>query len=165
MKKIQADLLDFPEGINVIFHQANTEGVMGAGIAKQIRKRFPTAWENDKSFSLPFGEDRLGHFSYYELQQVREEGGRATLIDKKIIINLYGQMLNKDSVFGIATDYLALYAALSRACNWLEKRREEPVMGFPYGMGCGLGGGEWSIVEEIIERTTKNNSVYIVEKI
>lgn len=151
IKYIKGDLLDFPAGINVIFHQANTEAVMGAGIAKIIKQKYPSAYKSDREFPLALGESRLGHFSYHEF-------------DQKKIINLYGQMLRQKSVFGIATDYLALYAALARACNWLSTRGEGLTLGFPYGMGCGLGGGEWEIVEEIIRRSTKNHSVYIVRK-
>jgi len=161
IKNIQGDLLDFPNGIDVIFHQANTEGVMGAGIAKQIKQKFPYASVNDQQFALPFGRKRLGQFSFFEFMLAVEQTRQ---IREKIIINLYGQMLKENSVFGIPTDYLALYAALSRACNWLSKKHESCVLGFPYGMGCGLGGGDWEIVEEIIRRATKNHIVYIVEK-
>lgn len=45
----QGNLLD--SGCKVICHQVNCQGVMGSGIAKEIRNRFPTAYtEFRKSF-------------------------------------------------------------------------------------------------------------------
>ena len=152
MKAIEANLLDFPNGINMIFHQANTENVMGAGIAKQIRERYPEAYNLDRDYFVPKGKGRLGHYTQL---RVLENENDATY---KMVVNLYGQMLNEDSVFGIRTNYFALRDAL-RHClgnyNAFFSHYDKPICGFPYGMGCGLGGGDWKIVESIIKEALK----------
>ena len=150
MKTIEANLLDFPNGINTIFHQANTENVMGAGIAKQIRERYPEAYKVDRDYFVPKGKDRLGHYT-----QALVSGDDTAY---KMVANLYGQMLNENSIFGIRTNYFALRDAL-RDClgnyNAFFSHYDKPICGFPYGMGCGLGGGDWKIVESIIKEALK----------
>lgn len=85
MKTIEGNLLDFPNGINMIFHQANTENVMGAGIAQQIRKRYPQAYKADKDFFIPKGRERLGNHSVALVSRNSE--------DYKLVVNLYGQSI------------------------------------------------------------------------
>lgn len=156
MKTIEANLLDFPNGINTIFHQANTENVMGAGIAKQIRERYPEAYNVDRDYFVPKGKKRLGH--YTQLRVLENENDAMY----KMVVNLYGQMLNEDSVFGIRTNYFALRDAL-RHCldnhSTYFSHYRSPICGFPYGMGCGLGGGDWKIVESIIKETLEEFNV------
>ena len=44
---IDGNLLDFPNDIKFIAHSCNTRNIMGAGIAKQIKDRYPMAYESD----------------------------------------------------------------------------------------------------------------------
>lgn len=146
MQTIEGNLLDFPNGINMIFHQANTENVMGAGIASQIRKRYPQAHKADKDYFVPKGKERLGHYTQALVSGDSE--------DYKLVVNLYGQRLGEDSVWGIPTDYFALRDALRRCLDdhtTFSGYCDDAICGFPYGMGCGLGGGDWKIVESIIK--------------
>ena len=150
MKTIQGNLLDFPNGINMIFHQANTENIMGAGIAQQIRKRYPQAYKADKDLFIPKGRKRLGYYS-----QALVSGDSK---DYKLVVNLYGQRLGEDSIWGFPTNYFALRDALWHSLEDVASyagRYNEPICGFPFGMGCGLGGGDWKIVEYIIRETLK----------
>lgn len=152
MKTIEANLLDFPNGINTIFHQANTENVMGAGIAKQIRERYPEVYNVDRDYFVPKGEDRLGHYT-----QALVSGDDTAY---KMAVNLYGQMLHYYSVFGIRTNYFALRDALRDYLgnyNAYFSHYDKPVCGFPYGMGCGLGGGDFNIVRHIVEEAMEEH--------
>ena len=63
---IDGDLLDFPNQINTIAHSCNTQNVMGAGIAKSIKERYPEAFEADTKANLNL-ENSLGYFSYCKL--------------------------------------------------------------------------------------------------
>ena len=65
---IQGNLLDFPThcktdpdkyiGISAIAHSCNTRNIMGAGIAKQIKNRYPQAYEADtKAFNTEYDKD------------------------------------------------------------------------------------------------------------
>lgn len=142
LKVITGNLLTaFAEGkVNTIGHQCNCFSEMGAGIAKQIKLEFPGAYEADQTFTAS-PEDRLGKITYWA------EG------DKRIF-NLYGQFH-----YGVGvrqTDYDALKNAMKLMLKETEEAEQknssyQAIIGFPYMIGCGLAGGEWDIVEKIIE--------------
>lgn len=142
IKVIPGDLLAaLREGdVNVIGHQCNCFSEMSAGIARQIRQQFPGAYEADRELTLS-PQERLGKISYWR------ESDQA-------IFNLYGQYH-----YGVGqrqTDYDALRSALTLMLQEInEWEKEDPnyraKIGFPYMIGCGLAGGEWDVVEKIIE--------------
>ena len=82
---IDGNLLDFPNDINVIAHSCNTRNIMGAGIAKQIKDRYPEAYEADtKAYNFEYDENGqyvhwLGKFS------------KAQINDGRHIYNMYTQ--------------------------------------------------------------------------
>ena len=136
---IHGDLLDFPNQINTIAHSCNTQNAMGAGIAKSISERYPEAFEEDTKASLNL-ENSLGYFSYCKLKSD----------PNKRIINLYtqqefgtGRQVNYESFFN-SIDYLC------KAINSSPKAHEY-ILGFPFGISCGLAGGSWSIIKTMIE--------------
>lgn len=134
------------EKIVCIAHQCNALGVMGAGLAKQVKTRYPEA---------------------YNLYHARTSSGLAELgdsvmvkVDDKTngimyIANLIGQYgYGTDRV---QTDYSMLEIAINDMCWWLinsdSKAYKEGrmVIRFPYLMGCGLAGGDWDKVFSLIE--------------
>lgn len=128
------------ESVEVIGHQANCQNIFGAGIAKSIREMYPKAYHAD-TMAYKDGKAVLGSFSFCHLDgQIKK------------VFNLYGQTL-----YGTRkrqTNYNALYDSLEGMKNHLiecENNFPIPNVGFPYLMGCGLGGGDWRIVERLIE--------------
>jgi O-acetyl-ADP-ribose deacetylase (regulator of RNase III) len=126
--------------VEVIGHQANCQNTFGAGIAKSIKEMYPKAFYAD-TMACKDGTAVLGNYSF-----CRVENGPI-----KKIFNLYGQNL-----YGKGkrqTNYESLYNALEgmRTCIESEINLPSPSVGFPYLMGCGLGGGDWRIVERLIE--------------
>lgn len=142
MLVIKGDLLNFPMGINLIIHQANIDGAMKSGIAGAITKRYPEAAAADlKAYGE--GKAQLGHFSYHKY----EDTGR-------IIVNLYGQSIKFTSTAGIPTDYNAVIVGLERVRKWIDtfENSDDVIIGVPYLMGCGLGGGDWAVYSKIIDK-------------
>ena len=129
------------DDVQVIGHQANCHNVFGAGIAKSIREIYPKAFHAD-TMAYKDGKAVLGNYSFCYLDNA----------PFKKIFNLYGQHL-----YGKGkrqTNYDALYTALEGMKDYLTEYDEDvpvPDIGFPYLMGCGLGGGDWRIVERLIE--------------
>lgn len=129
---IQKDVLTVEEGI--IVHQVNMLGTMGAGLAKAVAQKFPIAYDEYKR-ALAAGEVDLGDAQFVFVR------------DKLIVCNLFGQK-------GIGggkrqTNYAALvkgFRSVASAAQYLSL----PVF-IPYRIGCGLGGGDWMLVEDIIE--------------
>ncbi len=65
------------------------------------------------------------------------------------------------------TNYEWLYQSLHSLFTDVSKLTGNIVLAFPKYLGCGLGGGDWRIVETIIltfaQDTAENVSVFIVE--
>jgi O-acetyl-ADP-ribose deacetylase (regulator of RNase III) len=118
----------------VLAHQANCRMVMGGGIAAKIRQKYPEAYEADLKFRPASPDKRLGLFSWVKTAP------------EKYIANVYGQL---DIGRGKQTSYDALSAGLSALERWTAKERVETVF-VPHGMGSGLAGGYWPVVNALI---------------
>ena len=135
IKEMCGDLLKQPN-IDIIAHQTNCMGIMGAGIAKQIKVQLLTAQEYDKyvNYCKQNGEDALGKTQLLEAP------------DGRIIANCFGE--NIPTGKGLDTDYNALMHSLARVRNYA--RAEHLKVGVPGLMGCGLAGGDWRIVRDVL---------------
>lgn len=118
----------------IILHQVNCQGVMGAGFAKQIKNKYPLCFtEYKKICKTKKSEELLGTIYIYEG-------------DKDIIINMFSQdKYGRDKRY---TDYIAMEKAIKK----LRKIYPSEIIIAPYKIGCGLAGGNWDIVKEILER-------------
>ena len=130
---VNGSIFDSPA--DILVHQVNCKGVMGAGLAKQFRVRYPEMYAMYRfncNTSKP--EDLLGKVLYYSAP------------DGKLIANIYAQ--NGFGSHGRHTDYEALKSCLSYVKETAE------INGFtvavPYNLGCGLGGGDWNEVYRIL---------------
>lgn len=132
---IQGDALDAlaAREIGVLGHQVNMLGTMGGGIAWQIANRWPTVIGPYK-LALRHGTLKLGIAQF-----VRVGEGQW-------IANLAGQ--NAHGVSRV-TNYVALAAALAQYAEFL--RDNDLRGGLPFGLGCGIGGGDWHVVSSLIE--------------
>ena len=63
LELINGNLLDFPNGINNIAHSCNCRMIMGGGIAKQIKERYPEAYQADVDF-ISDEYDHNGQFKH-----------------------------------------------------------------------------------------------------
>ena len=168
IETINGNLLDFPShhpddpndyiGINAIAHSCNTRNIMGAGIAKQIKNRYPEAYEADtKAYNTEYDQD--GQFVHWLSKFSKAEINSKFLPDGKgYIYNMYNQAnMGGDTRQVLYEDF---WRALKRVEQDLYKMNVEkheydpsapPVLGLPYGISCGLAGGNWGIIKAIIE--------------
>lgn len=132
------DLLEAKE--KVIIHGCNNCGVMGSGVAKQIRAKWPNVFEVYHLKYQVFGLE-LGSIIPVETQ------------DGKIVVNAITQ-----DGFGQDGQQYVKYDAIEKcfvAVNDKAKSWEVTEIAMPR-IGAGLGGGDWKMIEEIITRTAKN---------
>lgn len=129
---------------NIIIQQVNCQGAMNSGIAKQIRDRYPDVFTVYKEMCDAHKDNTselLGKVCY-------------CLTPEFMIINCFGQ--NHYGRGRRFTDYDALRKCFETvACNKAER------IGIPYKVGCGLGGGNWSIVYKMICDIFKDMDVKI----
>lgn len=131
---------------SVIMHQANCFKTMGAGIAKSIALMYPQAEQVDQDYkALP--KDRFGKFTC------------VTINNGPTIVNLYGQF---NFGRGKQTEYDKLENAINEFLIYaIENNINLSKVGVPYKMGCGLAGGDWEIVKEILVRQSDKHGVNI----
>ena len=144
---VQGNLLT--SDCNVIGHQTNCMGVMGSGIAPQINKVFPLACRIYFADKRP-PEEKLGTFLI----------GADTFVD---VMHLYGQLgYGREKVQTNYTAFTsALDGALEKIISGYKNTTRKIKIGLPYLIGCGLGGGDWSIVEKIISDASEKHTVDI----
>jgi O-acetyl-ADP-ribose deacetylase (regulator of RNase III) len=141
------NLLD--SNCDYICHQVNCQGVMGSGIAKQIRERWPEVYESYKELCTNHGAMTL----LGTIDIVGTKTGRD-------VINMFSQFY-----YGYNGNRFTSYDAFCRA---LEQIRDfikpNSTIGFPKNIGCGLGGGNWKVISALIEEILgKDYEVYIYE--
>lgn len=137
IKTVIGDILtpvDEPEKEMVLVcHQVNCMGVMGAGLAKQIKDKHPEVFDIYLEKCNAFGSYNLGDV---QLCSCLENGGY-------MVANIFAQEgYGKKGRF---TDYNALIKALSSL-----RQLDNTIIRIPYKMGCGLGGGDWETVMKLI---------------
>jgi len=136
---IEGNILDASGGI--ICHQVNCQRIMGAGLALQIARTWPHVREAYESKPVW----RLG-----DCQIVQAAEGI-------YVANLAGQF---DCGPGLQTDYEGLEQALTLAVDQADRVLDLPLL-LPYGMGCGLAGGDWDgVVAPMINRVAPGAVIY-----
>lgn len=131
----------------VVCHQVNCQGVMGAGLAKQVKTRFPSVFDAylEKCMAANSSSDLLGSVQFCSV--LNDVG--------YIVANIFGQ--NMYGRTGCYTDY----GALKNTLETIAKVFPNDTIRIPYKMGCGLAGGDWETVENIIQTTLRNQTVEI----
>lgn len=137
VKIVKGDLLNATE--DYICHQVNCVGVMGAGLALSIKNTYPEVFKKYRYACLNAQKDLLGCVQ---------------IIGK--VVNIFGQ--RSYGTHSRQTDYNALKTAFTKLH---EKLPIEKSLAFPYNFGCGLAGGNWYIVYQLIEECFKNRYVTI----
>lgn len=149
IQHIKGDI--FTSDANLILHQVNCQGVMGGGVALQVRQKYPEVYSAYKALCDQHSDDRstlLGDQLYCKIN------------DSQRIVNLFAQ-----ENFGYDgqcyTDYDALRYALSKV-GWFARRKNFSIA-IPYLMGCHRGGGDWNIVYKMIEEELAGCDVTLYE--
>ena len=121
--------------VDVLIHQANCFNTFGSGIAKEIRERIPEAYQADLKTERG-SVLKLGDYTMYEAP------------NGQMVINLYGQY-DYGRTGRRYTEYGSLHLGLDLLSGNLSYSKPY-VIGLPK-LGCGLGGGDWAIVESLVD--------------
>jgi hypothetical protein len=152
----------FDVGAQVIVHQVNCMGVMGSGVAKQVKERYSSVYQAYHHAVMTLEHQCLGECL---LVESGEPGLR--------IANLFGQYYyrgceingefwkqpeyNSEGVPIRFTNYEAFWSGLIRLRE--ELRPNEIRIAFPFKIGSDRGGADWRVIESMIksvfERTDK----------
>jgi len=148
INQITGNLFSVKEGY--IIHGCNAQGVMGAGVGRTMKFTYPGAYNIYKNYinkARELGVSPLGSNTYYAM-------------NKLVIINAVTQEYygNDGKQY---TDYDAVRACFYDINAEILRSQEifdniPRVLNFPM-IGCGFGGGNWEVIEAIIEKEINNS--------
>ena len=136
MEEMRGDLIQLAEEgrFDVIVHGCNCQCVMGKGIAKTVKAKFPEAYRADCA-TTKGDASKLGSISH---ASVDRDGHRVT------VVNGYTQVQWRGS--GSKVDYDAIRSVFQAVKQQFGGQR----IGYPL-IGAGLAGGDWSRIAQIID--------------
>lgn len=129
-----------------MIHGCNCFHTMGAGLALQVKKQFPNAYNVDKEETIAGDISKLGTYT-----SSSSNGGFYNVR----IINAYTQYSG-----GANVDYGAIF-------NVFKKINDEKP--FHYSkflipkIGAGIAGGDWVLIEKLINLATPDIEIILVE--
>ena len=135
---------------NIIVHQVNNLGIMGAGLALQIKNKWPDVYTEYKKY-------------IHQMNTIKST--KHTLIgsihlvpinNNQVIINMFSQ--NGISRTKRTTDYDAMEQCFKQIQKIIQETNH--TVAIPYKIGCGLAGGDWNIVQNLIEKYLPNATIY-----
>lgn len=160
----KGNLLNVTSG--VIAHGVNCQGVMGSGVAKAIREKYPHVFDaylkDVNSWKEGFGSTKgqLGRVQF--ISSVYTKGTRIFNEAPLVIANCFTQ--NEFGTLRRQVDYEAV-AQCFATLNTRSKLYGQLNIPKLYGqlnipkIGAGLGGGDWNVIESIIKSEYKDDVI------
>lgn len=145
IREVEGDLLTC--GADILCHQTNYVGVMGAGIAYAIKTKLLTdeQYKVYQDYCQLYGSGALGTVQFIEFA------------DGRYVANVFSQddFYSRDK--NTITDYTAMKMALVKVRD--TAREHGLTVAIPGYMGCGIAGGNWDRVKPIIRQIFKYSPV------
>jgi O-acetyl-ADP-ribose deacetylase (regulator of RNase III) len=123
---------------DVIIQGANCFHIMGAGLAVQLKRKYPAVLQADREQTERGDRSKLG--TYTTAQAYCSKTGRYFTV-----INAYTQYN-----YGNDGKKYVDYSAIKKVFTSLAPNLIGMRVGYPR-IGCGLAGGEWRLVKDIID--------------
>lgn len=125
---------------DIVIHGCNPYNTMGAGIALQIKKQFPEVYAADCKTNK--GDiNKIGTFSYHSYPFCT-------------FVNAYTQNMTMYS------HNMFSYFAFERAFESIKSQFGEVKYAIPF-IGCGIAGGDWGKVVNILDKLQFNCTVVV----
>lgn len=144
IKEVKGNLLEAKEFI--IAHQVNCKGVMGAGVAKQIKEKLLPKEAFTKYYILCKQYPANILLGHVQLCHIHTNG------QPKIIANLFAEDVPAGKK--LDTNYKALQKCLDQLFE-----DKHCTFALPGYLGCGLAGGDWDLVYDMIVKTANTHGV------
>jgi O-acetyl-ADP-ribose deacetylase (regulator of RNase III) len=152
---VKGDLFQTP--IKTIVHGCNAQGVMGSGVAKIIREKYPKAYNRYRYQYEERGGLKLGEIITVPCGNRDDDPENFKIIINAITQEFYGRDGRR------YVSYDAVAESMTKINRMFETYGFEEIA-MPQ-IGAGFGGGDWNVISAIIESELKNvkPTVYILE--
>ena len=145
IKFFNGDLLK--SGCDIICHQVNEYGVMGAGIAKQIKEKYPKAFA-DYTNAIREAARKCKNLPFIALSKQP---------DGVIVANMFTQRngetnleILRNAVVFLGMQIFDLFVTKLKFNDMTVAFFDRPFrVGIPYKYGCGIAKGDWGEVRKI----------------
>ncbi len=143
LHRLDSDITKVTEGI--IIHGCNAQGVMGSGVAKQLRAKYPDIY--------------LDYLNGLEDCHPKAKLG-AVFLSKVSGKLLVGNCITQEFYGRDGRKYVS-YDALDLAASFVGHfaKTQGETIHVPWLIGAGLGGGNLDICHQILESNFKDNTV------
>jgi O-acetyl-ADP-ribose deacetylase (regulator of RNase III) len=144
----------------VIIHGCNAQGAMGSGVAKDVRARYPAAYELYRAHCEKYGigsRELLGTIPTWANTTGIIDVRQHLLIVNAITQHRYGHDNYRYVSYKAVQD---CFDAIYVMCKALDIEEVH----FP-AIGSGLGGGDWSIISSIIKDSLQdiNSTLWLLD--
>jgi len=157
IKHLQCSVLE--TYAQIVAHQVNCMGVMGSGVAAQVKRKYPIAYKMYKDLCDENSHYRVGLLGKAQLCPVSFLPDGSPRI---YIANLFGQYEYGRSKYTIYTNYVALRQCMHELSEFALENNYTIAM--PFKIGCDRGNGDWERnVYPMIENIFKDNTVLLCE--
>jgi hypothetical protein len=144
----------------IIPHVCNNANAFGAGFALAVSKHYPIVKENYHMLGNKFLKENLGYVQFVEVAK------NTTFGHKLIFANMIAQngLISHNNPRPL--NYLALCKSMVNINNYIKNHFdiENRVQIHAPKFGCGLAGGNWLFVQELIRDIWSNIPVLIYTK-
>lgn len=142
---IKGDL--FATDITTIVHGCNAQGVMGSGVAKIIREKYPKAYDRYRKEYELHNHLKLGHVIPVPCGDRVNDPDNYKIIVNAITQDFYGRDGTRFVSYDAVADAMTIINRFSEVYGITE-------VAMPL-IGAGLGGGDWNVIAAIIESELK----------
>ena len=163
MKNVVGNILtpvDPRENMVIVCHQVNCFGAMGVGLAKEIKQKYPNVYDAYFRECL-----RLKNIRENSSRNRNQKPGLGNVLfcpvasDGFVIANLFSQY--RWGTEKRQTDYDALRSCLRKVYEYSQMNKTPLTVRIPYKLGCGYGGGNWDVVQDIIREELEETGVNV----
>jgi O-acetyl-ADP-ribose deacetylase (regulator of RNase III) len=134
-----------------ILHICNNKGAWGAGFVMAVSKR----WK------LP--EQRYGFYARQLNKRLHLGTVQPVTVEPDVVVfNMIAQDGFSSRLNPRPVNYIYTAVCMEKVARWIEAKKAHFTIHMPR-IGCGLGGGDWSIIEPLIEDAFVNNEVFVYD--
>ena len=132
-----------------ICHQVNCHGKMGSGVAKQVREKWPSVYQEyvDKCE----GKFMSGYYSRQMLGDIQV----CDIENDKQVINMFAQ-----DGYGYDGKRYTSYDAFWECLIKMRDTCTDHSFAFPYKIASDRGGANWAVIRTMIEEVLSDRKVY-----
>lgn len=133
--------------VHAIAHCVNCQGVMGSGVALQVKNLYPTVYQEYVELLQEYKKVEESALGCCITSQVREG----------LVFNLFGQE-------DYGTNHRQLdYGAFADSLITIGLDLPEgSVVGMPYNIGCDRAGGDWEVVKELVSHFVEKEGIKVI---